>query len=186
MRSHATHSRMLSDGEETPAHGATKHLGTIQRDKAMRPTFNLRSSVVLCWCVALPIACQAALGGALDSVAADQSAMQASRRVADYSAYQVHELTLSSGTVAREYVTPSGTVFAVVWQGPRQPNLDQLLGVHFARLVEAEKAPHRDHRRLAMHAPDLVIDSGGRMRSFAGRAYLPTLVPSSLALEDIR
>jgi Protein of unknown function (DUF2844) len=184
MCSNAIHNQKLTNGEKTPACGGTKHV-SIRRDQAMRPKFILRFSM-LCWCLALPIASQAALGGALDTVAADQSTMHASRRIADYSGYQVHELTLSSGTVAREYVTPSGTVFAVVWQGPYQPNLDQLLGVHFVRLLEAAKAPHRDHRRLAMHAPDLVIDSGGRMRSFAGRAYLPTLVPTSLTLADIR
>jgi hypothetical protein len=163
----------------------TGQLPITRRDQVVRRTYILQFSF-LCLCLSLPLASRAALGGSVDTVRADQSTLHASRRVADYSGYQVHELTLSSGTVAREYVTPSGTVFAVVWQGPYQPNLDQLLGVHFARLVEAAKAPHRDHRRLAMHAPDLVIDSGGRMRNFAGRAYLPTLVPSSLALADIR
>jgi hypothetical protein len=37
-------------------------------------------------------------------------------------------LTLPRGTTAREYVSPSGQVFAVSWQGQAMPDLGQLLG----------------------------------------------------------
>jgi hypothetical protein len=39
---------------------------------------------------------------------------------------------------------------------------------------------------LTIHDSDLIVESGGRMRNFAGRAYLPDLVPASVAVGDIR
>jgi hypothetical protein len=128
----------------------------------------------------------AALGATYETVQTDELHLHATRRVADHAGYQVHELTLPTGTVVREFVAPSGTVFAVAWQGPFKPNLNQLLGESFARLVEAGQLPHGDHRRLTVHAADLVIDSGGKMRSFAGRAYLPAIVPATVSASDIR
>ncbi|HUL63702.1 MAG TPA: DUF2844 domain-containing protein [Burkholderiaceae bacterium] len=129
----------------------------------------------------------AALGGALDTVNTDEVALQAVRRVASRAAaHEVHELTLASGTVVREFVARSGTVFAVAWQGPFKPDLNQLLGAYFPRLVAAGQMRHADHRALAVHAPDLVIESGGRMRAFAGRAYLPEMVPATLSVGEIR
>jgi len=128
----------------------------------------------------------AALGGMLDSVEADQSRMHATRRIADRNGYQVHEMVLSGGTVVREFATPSGAVFGVAWQGPFKPDLNQLLGEYFARLVTAGQSPHGDHRMLKVRDADLVIDSGGKMRAFAGRAYLPALVPGSVSVDDIR
>lgn len=80
----------------------------------------------------------------------------------------------------------TGTVFAVTWQGPVNPDLNQLFGVRFPRLVAAGQNPHGDHRVLRVTAPDFVIESGGMMRAVAGRAYLPALVPASLAIGDVR
>jgi hypothetical protein len=144
------------------------------------------SSVLLCASVALSQASWAALGGAFETVQTDASHMHATRRVAGHAGYEVHELALGSGTVVREFVAPSGAVFGVAWQGPFKPDLNQLLGAHFPRLVAAGHSPHGDHRTLQVHAADLVIESGGRMRALAGRAYLPALVPAGVAIGDIR
>jgi hypothetical protein len=35
---------------------------------------------------------------------------------------------------------------------------------------------------LTVRDPDLIVDSGGRMRNFTGRAYLPDLVPASVSV----
>jgi Protein of unknown function (DUF2844) len=140
------------------------------------------ASLAACQC--LPAA--AALGGTVDTVQSDVQTMRATRRVATHPGYDVHELTLASGTVVREFVGPGGTVFGVAWQGPIKPDLEQLLGTGFPRLVAAARVPHGDHRSLAVRAPDLVVESGGRMRNFAGRAYLPALVPASVSVADIR
>jgi len=141
---------------------------------------------VLCAAAALPQPGWASLGGSLDTVEADAAHMKATRRVASRPGYQVHEIVLGSGTVVREFSGPSGTVFGVAWNGPFKPDLSQLLAEFFPRFVTAGKTPHGDHRTLRVNDADLVIDSGGRMRAFAGRAYLPALVPATVSVDDIR
>jgi Protein of unknown function (DUF2844) len=143
-------------------------------------------SALLCLGLISPPASWASLGGTLDSVRTDGTRMHATRHVASRNACEVHELTLASGTLVREFTTTSNTVFGVAWQGPFKPDLQQLLGAHFPRLVAAGQVPHGDHRSLRIHSSDLVIESSGRMRAFAGRAYLPDLVPAGMSLSDIR
>jgi len=135
-------------------------------------------------CACLPAF--AALGGAVDTIQGDVQSMRATRHLASHAGYDVHELTLGSGTVVREFVGPQGTVFGVAWQGPIKPDLERLLGAGFQRFTAAARVPHGGHRWLAVREPDLVVESGGRMRNFTGRAYLPQLLPSSVAVGDIR
>lgn len=143
------------------------------------------SAVLPALALGLPGIGHAALGAAVDSIQVDQSQMKASAKLARRSAYEVHEMTLASGTVVREYAA-NGTVFGVAWQGPAQPDLRQLLGASFPRLAAAAAQPHGSHRLLAVHEPDLVIESGGRMRAFVGRAYLPGLLPATVSAGDIQ
>jgi hypothetical protein len=128
----------------------------------------------------------AALGASADSVQADTLRMQATRHVAVRALYQVHELDLASGTVVREYVAANGAVFGVTWHGPFKPDLNQLLGNYFTRLVAAGQAPHPDHRMLRVADEDIVIESAGRMRAFTGRGYVPSLVPAGVAVSEIQ
>ena len=151
----------------------------------MRNQFTL-SCLMACSLLSLSEPGCAALGGSLESVQSDQAHMRATRRVASRTGYDVHELDLSSGTIVREYVTSAGTVFGVAWQGPFKPDLRQLLGDSFQRVVAAGQTPHGGHRMLAIHSPDLVVDSGGRMRAFSGRAYLPALLPPTVAPGDVQ
>ena len=127
----------------------------------------------------------ATLGEPLTSVASTRNQLRAvSIKTAQRAGYRLHESTLASGTVVREYTDASGLVFAVSWQGPFQPNLKVLLGSHFQRLQAAGRQPHPDHRRLAVREPQLVIESTGRMRAFRGLAYLPDRVPSGFSFQE--
>ena len=152
----------------------------------MRHIDRIRTVVLfgLAACACMPAA--AGLGGTVDTIQGDVQTMHAARRVAARTGYDVHELTLASGTVVREFVGPAGTVFGVAWQGPIKPDLQQLLGPGFQRFAAAARLPHGDHRSLAVRDPDLVVESAGRMRNFTGRAYLPGLVPPSVSVEDVR
>lgn len=138
--------------------------------------------------LALTLACEsgrAALGEPATSIRADAVHMHAGRTLASRGAYEVHELTLGSGTTVREYLVDD-VVFAVAWQGPTKPDLNRLLGSHFARLVDAGRQPHADHRVLGVHDADLVVRSVGRMRAFAGVAYLPRSMPAGVLPGDLR
>ena len=70
----------------------------------------------------------AALGEPASSVQADQAHMQGTLRTTQAQAYTIHEIRAATGTNVREYVSSSGRVFAVAWQGPWPPDMRQILG----------------------------------------------------------
>jgi hypothetical protein len=57
----------------------------------------------------------------------------------------VHRLQLPSGTSVREYADAGGTVFAVAWDGPTKPDLNQLPGQYFAEYENRSVANTRGH-----------------------------------------
>jgi hypothetical protein len=134
----------------------------------------------------LPVPAKAALGAPYASIEADQTALRASLKVTPHANYEVHELTLPSGTLVREYVTTSGIVFAVAWNGPAKPDLSELLGPYFADLNAAARTGRGGHNHLSLKRSDLVIQAGGHMRAFSGRAYLVAAVPAGVSIDDLR
>jgi hypothetical protein len=90
--------------------------------------------------------------------------------------------------VVREYASASGKVFAVAWRGPFLPDMKQLLGSYFEEFQKAAQAQNRrgGHGPLIIQQPGLVVELGGHMRSFAGRAYLPDEMPRDVQNGEIR
>ncbi|MBV8658752.1 MAG: DUF2844 domain-containing protein [Burkholderiales bacterium] len=132
---------------------------------------------------------RASLGGDLKSVQADARKAHAAVAVkaAESAAYTVHESTLPTGTVVRQYVSPAGTVFAVVWQGPYMPDLRQLLGESFNTMVSMQAhARHAGHPAVDIGTDKLVIQSHGHMHAFVGRAYLPQSLPAGVTADAIQ
>ena len=142
--------------------------------------------LVVALLIALSAMSFATLGENEGSVKADQAQMRASLRTVRASTHSVHELQTPAGHVIREYVSPSGTVFGVAWQGPSKPDLKQLLGSHFEELQP--EAPTTRVRRgpVVVRQPGIVFEMGGHMRAFAGRAYVPQLLPAGVAPEAIK
>ena len=134
----------------------------------------------------LPTFGWATLGGDESSVQGDQARMGASVRITRTSAYAVHELQTPGGPVVREYVSPSGTVFGVAWQGASKPDLKQLLGTHYDEVQQAITGVTVKRGPIAIRQPGLVFEMGGHMRAIAGRAYLPQLLPSGVQTDAIR
>lgn len=131
----------------------------------------------------------AVLGGDVSSVQVDQAHIKASLHVTQAQNYTIHELRSPSGTVVREYASPGGKVFAVAWQSPTLPDLKQLLGAHFEEFQQAAahaQVPRAGRGPLIIQHPGLVVELGGRMRAFVGRAYLPDQLPSDVHVEEIR
>ena len=138
-------------------------------------------------CALLLMATQAfaTLGDAVDTVGADRAQLQAERQITSAAAFEVHALRLQSGTTVREYVSPSGMVFAVTWQGPELPDLQQLLGRYFPAYGEALKAQRASGVR-AQRTDGLVVQTGGHMRAYSGRVFVPAMLPGGVAESDIR
>lgn len=97
----------------------------------------------------------------------------------------------AGGTHFNEYVAPrSGEIFAYVWQGPTPPDLDALLGRYAAAWRSGAAALHASGRD-GLHAarvdtPTVVVESGGHMRSYIGRAWLPAALPAGVTEGDLR
>ena len=145
---------------------------------------------VLVLILALPTTAFAALGGDTASVDADRVRIQgALMRIVRNDSYALHEIRSASGTMIREYVSSSGTVFAVVWQGPWLPDLRQVLGPHFDQYQTAMRGARRERKArgfVVIDRPDLVVQMSGHPRSFFGRAYVPALLPQGVQIEAIR
>jgi hypothetical protein len=140
--------------------------------------------------VALPSIAFAALGGRVASVDADRIRVQgALMRIVRNDAYALHEIRSASGTMIREYVNPSGVVFAVAWDGPWLPDLRQVLGDQFDRyqaVMQSRQRGRTGRGAVVIDEPGLVVQMSGHPRAFKGRAYLPAQLPAGLALESIR
>ncbi len=130
----------------------------------------------------------AALGGDVSSVQADQQHMKAALQITTAPAYTVHELHQDSGTVVKEFISPAGKVFAVSWNGPFTPDLHQVLGEYFEQFSQAvqTRARRPGHAPLNINQNGLVVQTGGHMRSYFGRAYLTAAMPETVRAEDIR
>lgn len=176
----------------TPRHPA-RLWGTIGTNCALRTVAvkspNSPSCLIAFAMVALTLASPAfaALGGDASSVDADRVSLKGA--LTSYSTvkgYGVHEITTPAGVHVSEYLA-GGKVFAVSWRGPFIPDLRQMLGAYYASYAQAVRAPHPGgHRHLSIEQPGLVVESGGRMRAFYGRAWDPALLPQNFSVADIR
>ncbi len=111
------------------------------------------------------------------------------RQIVQRNAFSFHEMQSASGVVVREYLTSTGTVFGVTWQGPTIPDLRQLLGPYFDRYQQEAARLARTrlgHGPLVVDLGDVVVESGGHARAFSGRAYLPNRLPPGVRVDDIQ
>ena len=74
----------------------------------------------------------------------------------------------------------------VAWSGPVPPNLRQTLGRYFDPFAAAAGARRTGRRHLQIRTGGLVVQAGGHMRAFAGRAYLPQGVPNGVDIGELR
>jgi hypothetical protein len=147
--------------------------------------------VLLCLIVGIYSLCvepvRAALGSDVADVLTDSAEMQGVIKLVTGEQYDVQEIAAGTGMRVREYVNRDGLVFAVSWDGPVMPDLRQLLGSHYAAYTEALSAlTHRGLRSVRVASSELVVESGGHMRAYSGRAYLPILVPPGVPVAELR
>ena len=131
----------------------------------------------------------ASLGGDRASVDADQVHLQGTRTTKAVESYTVHEIQAANGVLVREYVSAEGKVFAIGWNGPWMPDLRQLLGGYFEQYrtaLQARSGPRVSRRPVAIEQPGLVVQVGGHLRAFAGRAYVADMLPSGVRAEEIQ
>jgi uncharacterized protein DUF2844 len=129
----------------------------------------------------------AGLGGDSASVDADGADLHGTVSTENYPRYTVLEITAESGMCVREFLNENGSIFAVSWTGPVLPDLRHLMGAHFAQYAAALAALKHPglQRSVRVAMADLIVESGGHLRAYVGRAYLPDLIPSGISVSDL-
>ena len=128
----------------------------------------------------------AALGEYESSVSLDQRILRGETREETEAGYKLLQMITPGGAVIREYVSPSGKVFAISWNAHCLPNLPQLLGSYFPRVQQAAQVKTHHGGPLIIDTPDFVFFSGGRMMNFHGSAYVPALLPKNVRAEVVQ
>lgn len=130
----------------------------------------------------------ASLGGTADSVESDRKAFSAVSGAAyEKNGYTVREIDYD-GNAVREYISSSGVVFAVAWNGLRHPDLAPLLGSYAGQYNAALQNTVRQpgSRHLAVKAAGVVVEKWGHVRNLQGRAYVPDLIPPGVNIDEIK
>jgi hypothetical protein len=131
---------------------------------------------------------QATLGetaGSVDSDIKNLSAVRGGETIAN--SYAVHEYKYDE-TAVREYVSTSGIVFAIAWNGFTHPDLALLLGPYLGEYEEAlrQGAGTGDRSRLEVKTKGVVVQKWGYMRNLQGRVFAPELIPPRVTVDEIR
>ena len=127
----------------------------------------------------------ATLGEDATTVENDRIKLKAQLRTTAVAGYTVHVIEGATGTTVREFIAPSGKVFAVTWNGPLLPDFEQTLGKYFPEYNANASSPHVGRRHLSFQGTDLVVSSNGHMRAFYGIAYVPSLLPANFSFDDL-
>lgn len=131
----------------------------------------------------------AALGQPVATVERDRVMMKGQRQNRTVAGYSLDTITVA-GMQIKEYASPDGLVFAIVWKGTGAPDLKLLLGEYFEEYQEKVTAARgrtpRAREPFRMRSDRLVVERAGHSRSAWGRAYLPSHLPPGIRPEDIQ
>jgi hypothetical protein len=131
---------------------------------------------------------QATLGGSAGSIESDRKALSAMKgSVTARNGYTVQEIYSEANTV-REYVSSSGIVFGIAWNGLVYPDLTKLLGPYTGEYQKALRQTLRQKgsRRLRVKSSGVIVEQWGHMRALQGRAYAPALIPPGVSVDEIK
>jgi hypothetical protein len=133
----------------------------------------------------------ATLGEPVASVDIDRAQLRGEHRVVQTlsTRFQVHQITLADGSSIREFVAPGGVVFAVCWSTRLKPRLESLLGAQAGRYAAAASAalatPGVRHA-ASLSSGDLVVQANSHLNAHVGLAYLRSLVPEGVRIDELR
>jgi hypothetical protein len=131
---------------------------------------------------------RATLGESTDSVESDRKAYSGVHQDTLYrTGYSIQDFA-TDGNVVREYISQSGVVFAIAWNGISHPDLTTLLGTHLQNFQQAlqKSSRQRGKRHMQVKANSIIVEKWGHMRNLQGRAYIPSLIPSGVSPDEIK
>src|SRR4051794_1418901 len=80
-----------------------------------------------------------------------------------------------SAVEIKEYTNADGIVYAVTWQGRKQPDLESLLGTYYHDFHKKNSSRQPGVHSHRTQTRDIVVHRGGRFPHLTGRAYVPSL-----------
>lgn len=125
---------------------------------------------------------RAELGGTTASILAEQKQFNSQLTSTQQNGYSLYIQTLTSGTSFQEYVSPSGIVFAISWNGPTLPNIHAIFGNYYGNYLSASQ---QSRRSIYSSSDSLVIQSTGMMGAFQGFAFLPKEAPAGFTVNNL-
>jgi hypothetical protein len=130
----------------------------------------------------------AELGGAMPTQpATNAGAAAGSSRTLLNGALRVRTLIDAGNTTINEYAASTGQIVGYTWEGPTMPDLHALLGKYtgsyLAGAVTSAADGNLHNSRIAQ--PDVIVESGGPMRGYTGRAWLPAALPAGVTADDL-
>jgi hypothetical protein len=129
--------------------------------------------------LSFPIFAKAELGGNLASITQEQKTFGSTLTTSPQSTYTIYIQNISPDLVVNEYVSnSSGNIFGVAWRGSTLPNFQVLLGNYYSKYLSAQQ---QNPRSVFLRDDSLVLESGGMMGGFVGRAYLPQKIPTGVS-----
>lgn len=137
--------------------------------------------------VLFPMLAMATLGESIDSAAKNLSSARVAQKVSALEKYSVHQYE-KNGNTLREYASESGLVFAVGWNGFSKPDLSALFGSYYSEYIEGLNAVPKQYgvKTVSMKTSKMVVRRGSRMRDQKGFAYVPSLVPEGVNIEELQ
>lgn len=132
------------------------------------------------------------------TVAIAASGLASSSNTADAAAQVLHqagnsaarwqESTDANQIRVRQYVSSSGQVYAVSWDGPAMADVAVLLGTWFDRYRQEASVALPNASGLhssRVSSSDFMVETAVRLRDFSGRAWLPSALPAGVTAADI-
>ena len=147
---------------------------------------NIKTALLIIFSIfllAAPLTSQAELGGNLSSIQQGQKTFGSKLTSAAQTGYSIYSQSIDSDLVIKEYLATNGNVFAVTWKGATLPNFQVILGAYYANYLTALQ---NNPRALFFQDDNLVIESGGVMGGYVGRAYLPKQFPAGITPANIQ
>jgi hypothetical protein len=125
---------------------------------------------------------------AAQTTAASQPAVSGAQQTLMNGVIRRRAQTDAGGTTINEYATSTGRIVAYAWEGPTMPDLRALLGGYNASFQAGAAAASGDGNLHASRIvrPDVIVESGGPMRGYVGRAWLPAALPPGVAIDDLQ
>ena len=130
----------------------------------------------------------AGLGEPKSSVMNDRDRIDAKVIVShqQYDNYSIDEILIGKNKI-KEFISLSGTVFAIAWTGKAHPDLSKLLGSYWGEYSQSVKNQSTHHRTQGKtQTNNIVVEKSGHMRALTGRAYIPSLLPLGIAVDEIK